>query len=112
MASIEKRVRAGKVSYSVRFRDPAGHSRRKVFARKVDAARWLAENEAARNRGAWVDPAAGRDRLGEWAERWFSSTVALRPGTRRTYRLLLNNQILPHFGGTPLASIDPLAVHE
>jgi hypothetical protein len=112
MASIEKRTRAGKVSYSVRFRDPAGHSRRKVFARKIDAARWLAENEAARNRGAWVDPAAGRDRLGEWAERWFSSTVALRPGTRRTYRLLLDHQILPHFGGTPLASIDPLAVHE
>jgi hypothetical protein len=72
------------VSYSVRYRDPAGRSRRKVFARKVDAARWLAENEAARNRGAWIDPAAGRDRLGEWAERWFSSTVALRSGTRRT----------------------------
>jgi integrase len=80
MASIEKRIRNGQVSYSVRYRDPAGHSRRKVFARKVDAVRWLAENEAARNRGAWVDPAAGRDRLGEWAERWFSSTVALRPG--------------------------------
>jgi integrase len=112
VASIQKRTRAGKISYSVRFRDPTGHSRRKVFARKVDAARWLAENEATRNRGAWVDPAAGRDRLGEWAERWFSSTVALRPGTRRTYRLLLDNQILPHLGGAPLASIDPLAVHE
>ena len=112
MASIEKRTRNGRVSYSVRYRDPTGHSRRKVFDRKVDAARWLAENEATRNRGAWVDPAAGRDRLGEWAERWFSSTVALRPGTRRTYRLLLDNQILPHFGGAPLASIDPLAVHE
>jgi integrase len=112
MASIQKRVRNGKISYSVRYRDPAGHSRRKVFVRKVDAARWLAENETARNRGAWVDPSAGRDRLGEWAERWFSSTVALRPGTRRTYRLLLDHQILPHFGGAPLASIDPLAVHE
>jgi integrase len=112
MASIEKRTRSGRTSYSVRYRDPAGHSRRKVFARKVDAARWLAENEATRNRGAWVDPAAGRDRLGEWAERWFSSTVALRPGTRRTYRLLLDHQIIPQFGGAPLASIDPLAVHE
>jgi hypothetical protein len=47
--------------------------------------------EATRNRGAWVDPVAGRDRVGEWAERWFSSTVALRPGTRRTYRLLLDH---------------------
>jgi integrase len=32
--------------------------------------------------------------------------------TRRTYRLLLDHQILPHLGGAPLASIDPLAVHE
>jgi integrase len=100
------------VSYSVRYRDPAGRSRRKVFAGKVDATNWLAENIVARKRGAWVDPAASRDRLGEWAERWFSSTVALRPGTRRTYRLLLDNQILPHLGAAPLASIDPLAVQE
>jgi integrase len=112
MASIQKRVRNGKTTYSVNYRDPAGHGRRKVFARRVDAQRWMAENETARNRGAWVDPVAGRDRLGEWAERWFASTVALRPGTRRTYRLLLDHQILPHFGGAPLASIDPLAVHE
>src|SRR5215207_10638155 len=75
VTSIQKRTRNGRVSYSVRYRDPAGHSRRKVFARKVDAARWLAENDpAARNRGPWVDPAAGRDRLGPLAERWFSST--------------------------------------
>jgi hypothetical protein len=39
MASIGKRTRNGRVSYSVRYRDPAGRSRRKVFARKVDAAR-------------------------------------------------------------------------
>ena len=101
MASIEKRTRNGRASYSVRYRDPAGHSRRKVFARKVDAARWLAENEATRNRGAWVDPAAGRDRLGEWAERWFSGTVALRPGTRRTYRLLLTTRSFPTSAGHP-----------
>ena len=112
MASIQKRFRNGKTTYSVNYRDPAGRGRRKVFARRVDAQRWMAENETARNRGAWVDPVAGRDRLGEWAERWFASTVALRPGTRRTYRLLLDHQILPHFGGAPLASIDPLAVHE
>lgn len=59
MATIERRVRNGKVSYSVRYRDPAGHSRRKVFTRKTDAQRWLLEAETARVRGAWVDrPAA------------------------------------------------------
>jgi hypothetical protein len=112
MASIEKRIRNGQVSYSVRYRDPAGHSRRKVFARKVDAVRWLAENEAARNRGAWVDPAAGRERLGEWAERWYATTAALRPTTRRDYRVLLDNQVLPAFAAARLADLDALAVRE
>jgi len=43
VASIEKRVRNGKTSYSVRYRDPASKERRKVFARKVDAERWRTE---------------------------------------------------------------------
>jgi len=112
MASIQKRTRNGRVSYSVNYRDPAGRSRRKVFARKVDAQRWMADNETARNVGDWVDPAAGRDRLGDWAERWFRTTLDLKPGTRRTYRQLLDNQVLPHFGAATLAGVDRLAVRE
>jgi integrase len=112
VASIEKRTRNGRTTYSVRYRDPAGRSRRKVFARKTDADNWLTDNEHARRHRAWVDPTAGRDRLGEWAERWFSSTVALRPGTRRVYRQVLDGQILPALGAAPLASIDSLAVRE
>jgi hypothetical protein len=112
MASIEKRTRDGRVSYSVRFRDPAGHSRRKVYTRKADAARWLAENEAAPQPGAWVDPAAGRERFGEWAERWYATTAALRPTTRRDCRVLLDNQVLPAFAAARLADLDALAVRE
>jgi len=56
VASIQRRVRNGKISYSVRYRDPAGGEHRNVFARKVDAQRWEAQNEAAKDRGAWVDP--------------------------------------------------------
>jgi hypothetical protein len=41
MASIEKRVRNGKTTYRVRYRDPAGSQRSKVFARKADAQRFL-----------------------------------------------------------------------
>jgi hypothetical protein len=97
VASIERRVRNGKVSYSVRYRSPDGRSRRKDFSRKVDA---------------WVDPAAGRVRLGEWAERWYATTAALRPTTRRDYRKLLDLEILPTFAAAPIASIDALAVRE
>jgi integrase len=112
VASIEKRIRAGKVSYSVRYRDPAGRSRRKIFARKVDAESWLHANETAKGERRWVDPAAGRERFGEWAERWYATTAALRPTTRRDYRVLLDNQVLPAFAATRLADLDALAVRE
>jgi integrase len=113
MASIEKRIRVGRITYSVRYRDPSGRSRRKVFARQVDAKLWMAENEAAKLPGrAWVDPAAGRERFGEWAERWYATTAALRPTTRRDYRVLLDRQVLPAFAGARLADLDALAVRE
>jgi integrase len=112
MASIQKRTRNGRVTYSVNYRDPSGRSRRKVFALARDAKRWLSDNETARNENAWVDPAAGRDRLGEWAERWYRTTLDLKPGTRRTYRQLLDNQVLPTFGAATLAGVDRLAVRE
>jgi integrase len=83
-----------------------------VFARRVDAERWLTENEHAKLRGGWVDPAAGKVQLGEWAERWFATTAALRPTTRRDYRKLLDLEVLPTFAAAPIASIDALAVRE
>ncbi|HEY8503138.1 MAG TPA: tyrosine-type recombinase/integrase, partial [Gemmataceae bacterium] len=112
MASIQKRVRNGRTSYSVRYRDPAGRSRRKDFQRKADAERWLVANEAAKLKGGWVDPAAGKLRFAEQAERWYATTAALRPATRRDYRKSLDLYVLPTFGDLPLASIDPLAVRE
>jgi integrase len=112
VASIEKRTRNGRVSYSVRYRDPVGHSRRRVFDRKVDAQRWLHENETAKGNNAWVDPAAGKIRFAGQAERWHATTAALRPTTRRDYRKLLDLEILPTFAAAPIASIDALAVRE
>ncbi len=111
MASIEKRVRNGKVSYSVRYRDPAGRSRRKVLDRKLDAQRWLASNEGAKLHGAWVDPRAGKVLLGEWAERWYQTKV-LAPTTMRDYRKSLDLEVLPAFAAVPLAAVDALAVSE
>ena len=112
MASIEKRTRNGRTTYRVRYRDPAGRQRSKVFRLKVDADDWLHTNETAKKDRRWVDPAAGRERFGEWAERWYATTAALRPTTRRDYRVLLNNQVLPAFASARLADLDALAVRE
>jgi integrase len=112
MASIQKRTRNGRVTYSVNYRDPAGRSRRKVFARQIDAKNWRTDNEHAKGHNAWVDPAAGNDRFGGWGERWYATTAALRPTTRHDYRALLDNQVLPGFAAARLADIDALAVRE
>jgi hypothetical protein len=46
----------------------------------------LHANETAKLKGAWVNPRAGRLALEPQAERWFASTAALPPTTRRDYR--------------------------
>jgi integrase len=112
VASVEKRTRNGRTTYRVRYRDPAGRQRSKVFDRKIDADGWLTDNEHAKRHRAWVDPAAGRERFSEWAERWYATTAALRPTTRRDYRVLLDNQVLPAFAAARLADLDALAVRE
>jgi len=70
MASVQKRVRNGRVTYRVRYRDPAGRQRSQVFTRRADAQRFLSETENAKLKGTWTDPALGRVRFGEWLAEW------------------------------------------
>ena len=107
-----KKQGQGRPRWRARYRDPSGRERSKSFARKVDAERFLVSVEDAKLRGAYVDPAAGRVPFSEWAERWYNTTAALRHTTRRDYRKLLDQQVLPAFGAESLAGIDALAVRE
>ncbi len=90
-------------TYRLRYRDPAGRERSLSFTRKV---------EDSKRRGAYVDPKAGRVAFGEWAERWYKTTAALKPSTRHYYRQLLDGQVLPRFRDVSLAGIDRMAVRE
>jgi hypothetical protein len=84
LAVVERRVRNGKTSYRVRYRDPAGRQRSKSFARKADAERWMIETENAKAKGSYVSPALGKTKLAEVAERWWATCAHLRPTTRIT----------------------------
>lgn len=112
MASVQKRIRNGKTSYCVRYRDPTGTQRRKVFSKKGDADRWMVENEASKQHGAWINPADGRVLFRDQAERWFATKASLRASTRWDYRKLLDAQVLPGFGTAPLADITTFAIRE
>src|SRR5205807_202104 len=68
------------------------------------ADRYARTIEAGRQRGGWVDPAAGRITLEQWTRRWWSSvTVAER--TEENYRRDLRNHILPRWGECRLCEI-------
>ncbi len=80
MASVEKRVRDGQVTWLARWRDPEGAQRKKTFGKKADADRFLTGIDHSILSGGYIDPAAGRqtfaDFYAEWASRqvWESTT--------------------------------------
>ena len=69
MASIRRVVhRTGRMSWQARWRDPAGAQHSKNFPRRIDAERFLTTVEARKLAGTYVDPQAGRIRLGDFTE--------------------------------------------
>jgi integrase len=108
---VRKNPRTGRPE--VRYWDPHGRRRTEGgFATDADAAAWDAMNEADKRRGRWVDPAGARIRFGDWAERWWSTTVNLRPSTRARDDSLYRNHVEPAWGALQLANIDHLGVRE
>ena len=71
MASITKVThKSGRTSWQARWRDPAGAQRSKNFDRRVDAERHLTTVEARKLAGTYVDPRAGKLKLGDYLERY------------------------------------------
>jgi len=76
-----------------------------TFATRVDAERWLAEQETDQARGAWVDPSAGRITLKSYSEDWLAHRPDLRLRTIELYEGLLDRQILPTLGEVELSRL-------
>jgi hypothetical protein len=66
---------------------------------------YLTEVEAAKLKGAWVDPAHGRVRFLAWFEEWWATTVNLRPKTRARNEMVFRLYVLPRCGAVPLDAI-------
>ncbi|MBI2168939.1 MAG: site-specific integrase [Actinobacteria bacterium] len=92
--------------WQARYTGPDGIERTKSFRRKVDAERFLTTIEAAKLRGDWVDPAAGRITLREWAPRWLATKRRLKPKTRAGYESIQRSRILPVLGALPLNGLE------
>src|SRR6185437_10105407 len=96
-----ERVRTDRYGRGDRWRarwfDPDGQERGRSFARKIDAERFLAGVESDKSRGLYVDPAAGRITLTEYARQWQAAQVH-RASTVDTFDSHLRNHILPVLG--------------
>lgn len=106
MASIKRRP-DGK--WRARYRDPAGKELARHFERRVDAERFITGIEHAKIVGAYVDPAAGRVTLRDYAERWRVAQVH-RPSTAVQVEGNLRKHVYPALGDRPLVSIRPSEV--
>lgn len=89
------------------------HSAPITFQAKIDAERWLADEDRRIGRGEWEAPRGAQDRspetpstLGPYA-RLVLGRRRLRPTTQELYRRLLDRVILPTFEDTPLRAVTP-----
>jgi hypothetical protein len=85
--------------------------RERSFRTREEADDFIAEFEHGRREGSYVDPRAGSQSSGEYANRWLEMHVAA-PNTKRTYRSALNNWILPSLGSTQLRRINRERIRE
>src|SRR5450631_1504970 len=103
MAQVIRDPRDGR--WLARWRDPSGHQRKRSFARRVDAQRWLDQALSDLHRGRYIDPAAAKALTGEYAIQWASGLAHLKVSTATRYRGIVRIHIVPRWGTWQLGKI-------
>lgn len=98
-----KRYGRGK-RWQVRYVDDAGKECRPLFERKTDAEKFDATMRADVSRGVYVDPAAGRVTVEEYAEEWRKGRLH-RDSTAERVERALRVHVYPRLGGKRLAQV-------
>ncbi|MGD3151948.1 tyrosine-type recombinase/integrase [Tsukamurella tyrosinosolvens] len=103
-------AKAGKGSrWRARYVDAAGGEHEKLFARKVDAQKWLDGQTAAIVGGTHVAPRDAALTFHEWAEQWLAGYAVNRKSTLRQAKSHVK-RIEETFGDTPIRDIRPSSV--
>src|SRR6059058_1579868 len=71
MASIKRRPERGN-KWQATYRGPDGRERARLFDRRADAERWVAQAQADLSRGTYIDPAAGKITLADYGDAWLA----------------------------------------
>lgn len=102
MASIEK---LGEHRWRARWRNPDGRQRAKTFPTKRAASNYLAVVGTSMQAGDYLDPAASRAKVADFAPKWLAAQGHLKASTRATYEHMLTKHVLPRWGTTPLGKV-------
>lgn len=74
MASVERRADRGN-RWEVRYRDPEGKQRARLFDLRADAEQFLTGTEHSKLAGTYIDPALGRVTFGEFVADEYRPTM-------------------------------------
>jgi integrase len=96
--------------YDVRYRGPDRRQRTRSFTRKIDAQQFIQSVEVDKRRGDFYDERQARVDFNTWWNRFWSSTVNLRPSTRARDESYVRNHVMPRFGTMSIGDIDHLEV--
>ncbi|MGH8926089.1 MAG: tyrosine-type recombinase/integrase [Acidimicrobiia bacterium] len=111
MGSIQRVDRSK--PWRARYWGPDGRQHSKSFARKVDAERWLKVSEAEALTGRWMDPTAGAEHFGPYAEEWIAvKRLTVADNTATTAEIVLRGRVLPEFGARQLKQISSADVRK
>src|SRR4051812_12353171 len=102
---IYKRRTVRGLRYKCWWRGPDGTQRTKTFDRIKKAQNHLADVAVKMGTGGYVDPAAGRVSVREFADQWLETELHLRPKTRETYAGALGAHIVPALGDRSLSAV-------
>lgn len=91
------------------WHDPNGDEVSKAFETKIAAERHGNAMETDIARGEYIDPAAGKARLGEVAERWMKSR-SVDPSSEIQYESKWRPHVAPTFGKWQVKSIKPTQI--
>lgn len=108
MASVEKRIRDGKVTWTVRWRD-GDQQKRKTLRTQEQAKLFAASVMTDKARGTYMDPQAGKVRLADYAQQWLAGQT-FDEATRQATELRLRVHVVPHLGQTQLSALRASAI--
>jgi integrase len=103
--AVRKAKKAGRKAparWQVTWYDYGRKVKSEVASTKVQAEDRRTQIERTLQEGIYTDPAAARVQFAEMADKWLDTRYDLHPSSWWKYRGLLDNHVLPRWGGLPL----------